>query len=38
MFNYHHSQFDAMHGALRAGGAVRRPEEGVFVSRLQLAF
>jgi phosphate-selective porin OprO/OprP len=38
MFNYHHSQFYATHGALRAGGAVRRPEEGVFVSRLQLAF
>jgi phosphate-selective porin OprO/OprP len=38
MFNYYYSQFDATPGALPAGGAVRRPEEGVFVSRLQLAF
>jgi phosphate-selective porin OprO/OprP len=38
MFNYYYSQFDAAPGALSTGGAVRRPDEGVFVSRLQLAF
>lgn len=38
MFDYYFSRFEAWGGAPTVPGVVRRPDESVFVSRLQLAF